>query len=187
MNGLAWHHMHRLQPEETLKWGEKLKKLSLEEEFPPWLALAKTHVGWARAVLDDLDEGVKELLEGIREWNAAGLVVTTALGYSMVCHAYLQAGKFDKVLEYAQIGLDHIAEVEERHYHSELLRYRGEALSKDPSKSNEAEAAYKESITVAKGQEATALVQRSIESYTGFLEQSGRSGEVSEITAMYKV
>jgi len=161
MNGIAWHYMHQLKAEETLLWGEKLKKLAIEEEFPPWLALAKTHVGWAKAILHDLDEGVVELLEGIAEWKAGGLVVTTGFGYCMVCHAYLVAEQYNSVLKYAEIGLDHFSQVEERHYYSEILRYKAEALAMTKDTLDEAKDLLKESIKIAEEQGAVALVERS--------------------------
>lgn len=168
MNGVAWHFMHQFKAEETLIWGEKLKKLSIEEEFPPWLALAKTHVGWARAILEDVDEGVKELIEGIQEWNSSGLVVTTGFGYAMVCHAYSKAERFDDVLKYAQIGIDHLEKVEEKHYYSEVLRYKAEVLARS-SDTAAAKTLYEQSIKVAKEQGAVVLVQRSEESLRSHL------------------
>ena len=172
MNGIAWHYMHRLMAEETLLWGEKLKKLATKEEYPPWLALAKTHVGWATAVLESLEEGVEELLEGISEWNASGLVVTTGLGYAMVCNAYSQAEQYQDVLRYAQIGIDHIESVEENHCYSELLRYKAEALSLDKSTHKEAIELFQKSIKIATEQGAIAFVERSKESYNKFTERN---------------
>lgn len=165
MNGIAWYYMHQLKAEETLLWGEKLKKLAVKEEFPPWLALAKTHVGWAKAVLEDVDKGVEELLEGICEWNASGLVVTTALGYSMVCDAYFQAERYEEVLKYAEIGIEHIGNVEERHFYSEILRYKASVLALDKDTLEEAEELFKQSIKIATDQEAIALIKRSTHSY----------------------
>ncbi|MFY0630854.1 MAG: AAA family ATPase [Flavobacteriaceae bacterium] len=171
MNGVAWHYMHQHMAEETLFWGEKLKKLATEEEYPPWLALAKTHVGWATAVLGNLEEGVEELLEGIAEWNASGLVVTTGLGYAMVCNAYSQAGDHENLLKYAQIGIDHVESVEEKHCHSEFLRYKAEVLSLDKNTHKEAKELFEKSIEVATKQGAIAYVNRTKESYQRLLEK----------------
>lgn len=169
MNGLAWHYMHRLMPEETLLWGEKLKKLSLEEEFPPWLALAKTHVGWATAILHDLEAGVKELLEGMNEWNSAGLVVTTGLGYAMVADAYLHANDYDNCLKYAQMGIDHMEGCEEKHYLSEVYRYKANAMAGSGSDHADVQACFERSIEVAKQQKAASLVERTERDLSVFL------------------
>ena len=165
MNGIAWHYMHQLQAEETLFWGEKLKKLALEEEFPPWLALAKTHVGWAKAILKDVDTGVEELIEGIQEWNSSGLVVTTGFGYAMVCNAYMNVEQHINVLKYAEIGISHFESVEEKHFYSEILRYKAEVLVLDENTKKEAEGLFKKSIDLAKKQGAISLVKRSEDSY----------------------
>ncbi len=168
MNGVAWHYMHQFKAEETLLWGEKLKKLSIEEEFPPWLALAKTHVGWAKAILEDVDEGVQELIEGINEWNSSGLVVTTGFGYAMVCHAYSESKRYDEVLKYAQIGIDHLESVEEKHYYSEVLRYKAEvlAINGDTDAANDL---YDQSMKVATEQGSIVLMQRAENSRKEFL------------------
>ena len=66
----------------------------------------------------------KELLEGIAEWNSGGLVVTTGLGYAMVADAYIRANRAEDALKYADIGIVHMEGCEEKHYHSELVRYK---------------------------------------------------------------
>ena len=170
MNGIAWHYMHQFKANETLFWGEKLKKLSIEEEFPPWLALAKTHVGWAKAILEDVDEGVAELLEGIQEWNSSGLVVTTGFGYCMICHAYKSAERFEDVMKYADIAIEHFNNVEEKHYYSEALRYKAEMLAQSESKT-EAEKFYQQSLEVANSQGAVTLAERTKDSMSKYLNK----------------
>ena len=172
INGIAWYYMHQYNAEQTLFWGKKLKILSIKEEFPPWIALAKTHVGWARAVLEDVDSGVEELLEGITEWNSTGLIVTTGLGYAMVCNAYSVAERYNDVLKYAQIGIDHIELLEEKHFYSEVLRYKAEVLSLDKKTQKDAEILFEKSIQVATKQGAISLVKRTENSYKKHIEKS---------------
>ncbi|BDD12514.1 adenylate/guanylate cyclase domain-containing protein (plasmid) [Fulvitalea axinellae] len=168
MNGVAWHYMNLHKPEQTLLWGEQLKNLSVKEEFPPWLALAKTHVGWAKAVLVDVDEGVKELLEGIAEWNSAGMVVSTGFAYAMVCDAYIKAKRFEEAEKYADIGIAHNKKYEEKHFYSEILRYKAEILARNTATQNEADEFYQQSLAVAEKQQAPVLIQRTKDSYASF-------------------
>jgi len=135
----------------------------------------------ANAVLHDVDAGVKELLEGIAEWNSTGLVVTTGLGYSMVTHAYFQAGRWEETLKYAQIGIEHIASCEEKHFLSEILRYKAEVLAMDNSTADEAESLFKESIEVAKEQGSIALIERANNSYASYLQRIEKGQDAEKI------
>lgn len=169
MNGLAWYFMHKLDVENTLRWGNQLKKLAIESEFPPWLAIAKTQTGWATAVQDDLETGTKELQEGMAEWSANGQLVILGLCNAMLADAFYQKGDFEKTLDFAQRGIDHIDQCEERHYLSELLRYKALAIAQDPQQRTTAQELFQESIKVAEEQGAVALVKRSKESYAAFM------------------
>ena len=168
INGLAWYYMHQLDATNTLKWANQLKKLSIEEEFPPWLALAKTQAGWATAVVADVNAGTIDLLEGMAEWGANGQMVTTGLNYALLTDAFYQAEDYECARTYAQLGLEHIASCEEKHYLSELLRYKALVLAQDEDQAEEAKSLFLQSIQVAEEQNASVLIRRSKESYQAF-------------------
>ncbi|HRI68905.1 MAG TPA: CHAT domain-containing protein [Polyangium sp.] len=126
MNGLAWYGCHTQQPELTLKWGEKLHMLAVDNEMPPWQALALTQIGWARGMLGEVDDGLKLIRDGLARWRAAGAIVTSLLTYLLMIEVCRNAGRSTEALTIVEMGLEEAAKSEERYGVPELLRQRGE-------------------------------------------------------------
>lgn len=129
LNGLAWYGCHTGQPEIAAKWGDRLRTLSIDNEFPPWLAIAQTQVGWAIGMGGQPDEGVAGIRTGLAEWRAAGAVVTTLLDYVMIVDVLRANGRNEEALAVLDEAIAEYEGSEEEHCGPELFRHRGELLA----------------------------------------------------------
>jgi tetratricopeptide (TPR) repeat protein len=174
LNGLAWYYVHSQNPEMALKYGRELKQLSEEKDFPPWIAVANTQVGWAQAALGETYEGIRNILTGISQWKAGGGVLTLALSYSFVIDSYIREKRYEDAEKYVNIALDHFDAVQEKHYWSELIRQKAEILFHTTDRHEEIEKLYQQAIAFTKEKELVALEKRTMESYSIFLDKYPR-------------
>ena len=84
--------------------------------------------GWARAVLEDVEGGLGDMLEGIASERASDTPHDFTLYYEMLAETYQRAGRYAEGLR----AIDDAFEVSERHglvfWNAELHRRRGELL-----------------------------------------------------------
>jgi tetratricopeptide (TPR) repeat protein len=176
LNGISWYHIHTGNPAAALESGTKLKELAAEHDLPPWRALARTHVGWASAVLGSTDEGVAEILAGMGELRAASVIVATGLNYFLVTDALFRARRYEDALRYADEGIGHLGRVEERHYASELHRMRGELLALRGAAADEVANSLELAVRIAREQGSPVLARRAEESLR---KHAGRESEAA--------
>lgn len=165
MFGLSLYYVHTDDPAQALHHSTQLKELSTKQDFSQWLAVAKTHAGWGTARLGDVDAGIREIKEGIILFANGGGVVTTGISNSLVVDAYLYARRYAEALKHAEETLVLLGKIEERHYFSELLRQKAEALVALDGDAAAIELAFEASATEAHLQGLSVLAQRTANSY----------------------
>lgn len=136
---------------------------------------AMVHHGHAKA-------GIREMQQGLAEWQATGTRAWASMHLGMLADAYLEAGQ----LEQAQGALDEafmaVQQSGERMVEAELHRLQGELLLAQ-AEEEEAEACFRQAIEVARRQQAKSWELRATMSLCRLWQQQGRSAEAREMLA----
>lgn len=115
--------------------------------------------GWARAVLEDVDAGLEDMLEGIASERATDTPHDFTLYYEMLAETYQRAGRYYEGLR----AIDDAFDISERHglvfWNAELHRRRAELLIATAQHAA-AEASLAQALACARSQEARALELR---------------------------
>jgi predicted ATPase len=120
--------------------------------MPLLRAQARVFLGSALAEEGDLDEGIRLMREGIAGIIGTGADMGMANYLCMLAQACGRSGEVDEAVAIIDRGLDNLTKLDSTYQLPELLRTKGELLSKlDPS--DEAiEDCFRRSLTVARGQ-----------------------------------
>jgi predicted ATPase len=160
-------HFER-DPAEVERLASDLIELATRQNFAQWRAGAFVFRGWARSASGGTAEGVAWVEEGIKDWRALGstLIVPYWLGLKAeVLHFTDCLAEALKAIREAE----KLAEISGEYWWSaELHRLRGVFLAAMGADDTEIEAAFHESIRVAKQQKSFALLKRAEASYADY-------------------
>ena len=119
--------------------------------------------GWARAMIEDVNDGLNEMLDGIASEQAADTPHDFTLYYEMLAEIYGRAGRFDEALN----AVSDAFAVAERHgivyWNAELHRRQGELLLASGAP-GAAETYFRQALDCARSQEARSLELRAASS-----------------------
>jgi predicted ATPase/serine/threonine protein kinase len=87
--------------ETVLEWADECTRVSLEQGFPHWQAMANIHRGWTLAQQGRSEEGLRLIREGIAGWQACGAQVALPWFFSLAADAYLANGQSAEALAVA--------------------------------------------------------------------------------------
>jgi len=150
--GFSFVYLLRREPDKARSWAQKAIALCTEFVMPLLRAQARVFLGSALAEEGDLDEGIRLMREGIAGIIGTGADMGMANYLCMLAQACGRSGEVDEAVAIIDRGLDNLTKLDSTYQLPELLRTKGELLSKlDPS--DEAiEDCFRRSLTVARGQ-----------------------------------
>ncbi len=126
--------------------------------------------------------GIREMQQGLAEWQATGTRAWASVYLGVLADAYLEAGQ----LEQAQGALDEVfvavQQSGERMVEAELYRLQGEVLLAQ-AEEDEAEACFRQAVEVARRQQARSWELRATMSLARLLGQQGRVEEARRMLA----
>ena len=147
---------------------------------------ARLTEAWATAESGDPARGMEEIGRALEELDRAG---TRVLGVSTVIRAecYLRLGQIQEGLEVVSKALNQIEQSEERVLAAEVNRLKGELLAqRGPRESQDAEAAFRTAIAIARQQHAKSWELRAGTSLARLLAAQGRRDEArAELAPIY--
>ena len=164
---------------------ERAMTISSAQQFPFWQGTAMVMSGWAQCRMGASDAGTKLLREGIEVFSGTGarIQIPTWLGMlAEVCH---EADRADEAMECVNKGLSVAEDTREFHYLSELHRIRGDILSEKAGHAglDEAEAAYRRAIDIARKQSARVRQERARDGLARLLRGAGRMDDAERVVA----
>ncbi|WP_284736154.1 adenylate/guanylate cyclase domain-containing protein [Dongia deserti] len=129
-----------------------------DRQFAYYLAWATTIRGWARSIGADDREGLTELQHGLDAIEATGARFRRSYFLSLLAEALGHFGKPSEALEILARAMT-IADASGEHWRdSDLYRLKGRLLLHlSDDRSGEAEACFRQSLAIARGQHAKAL------------------------------
>ena len=144
---------------------------------------ARLTEGWAIAESGDPARGMEEIGRALQELDRAG---TRVLGASTVIRAecHLRLGQIQEGLEVVSKALVQFEQSEERAISAEVNRLKGELLAqRGPRESQDAEAAFRTAIDIARQQHAKSWELRATTSLARLLDQQGKRDEARTMLA----
>jgi predicted ATPase/DNA-binding SARP family transcriptional activator len=129
--------------------------------------------GWLRVVADHDADGLSQMQQAIREWEASGSKGGHAQQSVLSAEAYLSLDQAEAALTLLDQTLRHVAATGSRFFEAELRRLKGEAL-RALDQPEEAAACFQRALAVAQAQSARAWELRAVMSLCRLRQAAGR-------------
>jgi DNA-binding winged helix-turn-helix (wHTH) protein/predicted ATPase len=187
--GMARLHQFRQEVEQTRQHAEAAIKLAREQGFAQRLAAATILFGWAQAMQEG-PEGIETMARGLADYRATGAADDLPYWLALLADrraAVQQVGAAWRDLDEA---LALIRADGTRTWEAELHRLRGQLLTREAPRqrahtrsvpTNEAAAAFKAALAVARRQHAKAFELRAATSLARWRRNHGRHAEAREL------
>jgi class 3 adenylate cyclase/tetratricopeptide (TPR) repeat protein len=154
--------------------------LSEASGFRLWSSIGKIHGTWVRAQIEECENAVELIREGLAELDAMEFYLARARFLGYLAEAQVRAGAVDEALitleQAVQPNPDSVV------YRPEMLRLRGE-LRFNQGHIDSAEADFRESIELARSMGAKAWELRTAMSLARLLDHQGRRDEARAMLA----
>lgn len=173
--------------EETRAKTETAIALSAEHGLATWAAGASVLHGWALTRQGRLEEGIKEMLQGVATWRTIGAENARSLFLELLAGVYLRTGRIAEGLACLAEMAEAIHRTGECFREAEMHRLRGELLLRSEALTSsivkEAEECFRQGISVALRQDAKSLELRSAMSLSRLWLSLGRKDEARTLLA----
>jgi class 3 adenylate cyclase/predicted ATPase len=146
-------HYFRREPEPTRAWAERTITFSDEHGFPMWSAVGVMLRGWALTAQDRAEEGIAQLRQGLRAWEALGNGVARPHFLTMLARGLAHAGRIDESLATVEEARAIVQRYADRtHEAVDVYLCRGDLLF-GMGRYGDAEACFGRALEVARGQD----------------------------------
>ena len=176
------HRLYRRDAREVLRHADGMIAFAEDQGFTDHRAKALVYRGWAKAILGEPAEGLKELESGLRRQKEIGTSEDFPIYYDMYAEVLALNGRHDQALEEVLATEREFERAGLKIWAPEMRRRRGllleERSPKDPAP---AIAAYREALDLARHQGARMLVLRASVSLAKALTAEGAAAEVQSI------
>jgi serine/threonine protein kinase/predicted ATPase len=163
--------------------GKEIAVLAEEKGFLFHSGVAYFKLGWVAAHRGRVEEGLAKLLQALDLYRATGVRYTLTDLFGTIAEAYGMAGEIEKGLEFMAQAFAEVERGGERYFEAELYRIKGELLLRKAGSSdqaaleNEAETCLRQSLAVARRQEAKSFELRTAVRLGRLLIKQGRGNE----------
>jgi predicted ATPase len=180
-NGLlAMYRAYRGESNEAMSYAEATIKISGEYGIHHWLALGILLKGWALTQLNEGDEGIGFLQDGIARWKSTGAEMAVPTFLALQAEAYLSSGRVELGLRTINEALQISARNNERYYDAELHRLKGELWLRKKrggwsTHGEEAEKLFRDALQVARKRNLKAHELRASNSLARLWQKTGKT------------
>jgi class 3 adenylate cyclase/tetratricopeptide (TPR) repeat protein len=180
--GMATLMLRRDPPETVLQWAEECITVSAEQGFPQWLAKATVCKGWALGQQDRAVEGLAYIHQGIAAWQAIGAGVALGWHFGVLADTCLAHEQPEQALTATEEAIQWIRTNAEYQFESFVLCQQGKALLA-LQRADEAEARFRQAITVAQHQAAKWWELRATTGLARLWQQQGKTIAARDLLA----
>jgi predicted ATPase len=167
-------------PDIVRRRAEEVIALSIEHDFPLWLAWGNAYRGWSLIALGQTEEGLPLIKQGLSAVRATGTILMTPYWLMLLADANAMIGQPDEGLNYLAEAVDLLGTVEERFEEAELYRLRGDLLNSMGERAA-AEENYHRAVVTAKRQGAKFWELRAVTSLARLWSNEGKSHEARDL------
>ena len=172
-------HFLRGEPEQTLRHAQIALVLAEEHGLELWATVARLHQAWAVAAGGEVEEGIEGLRRELAVYETTAARVWRPLFLALLAEALAKAQRPEDALTTLEEGLAVARTTGELYFEAELHRVKGELLlvrsAKDALRT--AEACFKQSLEIARRQEARSWELRTVTSLGRLLQTRGKRKE----------
>ena len=179
---------------------EALLALSVEREFPFWLAYGTILRGWTLAMQGHTAEGIAQMRQGLATWQHTGAELEKSYWLALLAEGYGRGGQVEAGLRTLEECFASVAKTGECWWEAELHRLKGEllllqsrgsalqsAMSSQTAGSRtldaKAETSFHQALTLAHRREAKALELRAASSLSRLWQRQGKRREARALLA----
>jgi predicted ATPase/class 3 adenylate cyclase len=197
----SWFHQLLRDERAAQEQADAAMRLSSEQGFSTWLAMAMMFHGWALVMQGQCTEGLTELEQALANTRAQGADTQLPHYFGLLAEAHLRAGRREDALSALAEALAGVSKSENRFYEAELYRLKGiltiqtgvlgpspQVTETHPPRSSthaetEAEKCFQRAIDTARRQGAKSLELRAKVSLARLLVNKGRRDEARTMLA----
>jgi class 3 adenylate cyclase/tetratricopeptide (TPR) repeat protein len=176
----AWFAHDRGDVEATADFARQQLDIAVKCEFPFWVGLALTHLGWADARAGRVNEGIGQIESGSTMLHYMGAFVVSPYPKACLIEAYLLAGRLDDALATVDEALAFSEGKLAQNYVPMLIAYKGGILASRGDRVA-GEEHYRRSIATLHGQGATMMELKVSLALARLLRESGRGSEARSL------
>ncbi|NKK70425.1 AAA family ATPase [Rhizobium leguminosarum bv. viciae] len=177
LSNLAVVHLLRREPGAAREAAQEQLEVSTEFDLPLMVAVARSKIGWALAQQGKLEEGIREMRQAVEAVAATGADMGMAFRLCVLAQAHAQLGEISEGLILLEQAFDITAKTRSRYQVPELLRTKGELLSRMEPHCSGAERWFRKSLTMARTEGTKSAELRAATSLARFYVDQGRSKE----------
>lgn len=159
---------------------EQTIRLSEQQCFPFWLATGHLIQGWVRIQLGDIEPGMSEIKQALKDITATGAMLYLSYYLAIYAEACLIAGQFQKGLDAVNEALAYVDSSGEQMHAAELYRLKGELFLQLNHKENDAEACYQKAINIAHRQGVKFFELRATMGLSRLWQKQGRQEQARQ-------
>jgi predicted ATPase len=123
---VAWLHHFRREGHETQEWAVAVTTLCGEQGFPFWMAWGTILRGWALAALEQKEEGVAQMRQGLSGLQATGAELVRPYIVANLAETYGALGQPEDGLILLTEALPGVDKTGEHWSEAELYRLKGQ-------------------------------------------------------------
>jgi len=184
LNNAAIFHQCLREVRATQERAEAVISLATEQEFTYVMARSSIMQGWALAHQGQTKEGIKQIHQGLIDFQATGAELGRPSHLALLAEAYGTTGQPEAGLAVLGEALALVDTTGERWYEPELYRLKGELLLQQSSDHQaEAESCFHHALDIARNQQAKSLELRATTSLARLWQQQGKRREARELLA----
>src|SRR5262249_48788211 len=165
---------------------EAASAIAAEHGISLWQAVGLVMCGWALAEHDQADSSIDRIRQGLTDWEATGGGTHRPYHLALLAEALGRAGQIEEGLGVLDEALALVHGTGEGFHGAELHRLRGEFLLRHGTAEGacrEAEACFRQALTIARQQQAKSLELRAAMSLTRLYQEQGRQAEARPMLA----
>jgi class 3 adenylate cyclase/tetratricopeptide (TPR) repeat protein len=180
-------HQGRREAQSAQERAETELELSSTQGFVEWSAGGMMLHGWAIAQQGAVQEGIRQLQQGIDSWLAKGNELGKTQILARLAEAYGKAGDTAAGLHVLAEALTAVRTNGERHYEAELYRLKGELLRQSAMtnltsescqrRMGEVEVCFRQALDIARQQQTKSLELRAVMSLARLWQTQGKRAE----------
>ena len=166
----------RRRPDDTGSYA-LIVSICSEHGFPFWGASGQVLEGWAATHRGDTDRGLELLRAGITAWRETGARLWLPVYFALEAEGHAKAGNSDAALQAIEQAIAMSKETGEQWAVAEVLRMKARMLAIYRAPADEIEILLRESIEIARGQQARCWELRAASDLARLWQQQGRDVE----------
>ena len=157
-----------------------LEAILEKQPAPLYIGDLKFLEGFFRVQNGELDGGISQMKTGVEDYQACKTRSQLSLRMTVLGEAYLAYGQWEEAAQVIERVEDFIEETDERFFHAEVLRLKGELLAHNGNM-KEAESWTLKAVQTAQDQKAKTLELRAAMSLARLWAREGRAEEAHNV------